>query len=334
MIKRIEHKQEQPLISIVVPIYKVERYLDECICSILNQSYEKLEILLVDDGSPDHCGEICDAYANGDSRIRVIHQSNQGLAETRNIGKNLATGEYLYYLDSDDYIEPDTIEIMVQKALETGADIVVGGFYMEYVNGEKKRNNSKDIILSLNSKEALGLYLYSRYINPIACGKLYRTELLDNVSYPKGRLYEDMATTYQVIAKAHKVIFCSYPFYHYVQRSSSIGKIANKELNKQLEQAVDEYWDYISDCAEIRDKAFAGRAFWHLVAYNRMICAGDKDDELYDRLKDEIEPLKIMGCKYTSLRKKIQLLLFKFCPSLYVNLYQKYFINKSEKMSE
>lgn len=321
-------------VSIVIPCYNVDQYVGKCIESVLNQTYKDLEIICIDDGSTDDTGNILNFYETKDTRIRVIHQINQGLAETRNIGKNLATGEYLYYLDSDDYIEPDTIEIMVQKAIETGADIVVGGFYIEYVNGEKKRNNSKDIILNLNAKEALGLYLYSRYINPIACGKLYHTELLDNVSYPKGRLYEDMATTYQVIAKAHKVIFCSYPFYHYVQRSSSIGKIANKELNKQLEQAVDEYWDYISDCAEIRDKAFAGRAFWHLVAYNRMICAGDKDDELHDRLKDEIEPLKIMGCKYTSLRKKIQLLLFKFCSSLYVKLYQNYFINKLEKMSE
>lgn len=321
-------------VSIVIPCYNVDQYVGKCIESVLNQTYKDLEIICIDDGSTDDTGNILNFYETKDTRIRVIHQINQGLAETRNIGKELTTGEYLYYLDSDDYIEPDTIEIMAQKAIETGADIVVGGFYIEYVNGGKKRNNSKDIILNLNSKEALGLYLYSRYINPIACGKLYRTELLDNVSYPKGRLYEDMATTYQIIVKAHKVIFCSYPFYHYVQRSSSIGKIANKELNKQLEQAVDEYWNYISDCAEIRDKAFAGRAFWHLVAYNRMICAGDKDDELHDRLKDEIEPLKIMGCKYTSLRKKIQLLLFKFCPSLYVNLYRKYFINKSEKMSE
>ena len=321
-------------VSIVIPCYNVDQYVGKCIESVLDQTYKELEIICIDDGSTDSTGNILDFYKTKDMRIRVIYQINQGLSETRNIGKDLATGEYLYYLDSDDYIEPDTIAVMLQKAIETEADIVVGGFYIEYADGIKKRNNSKDITLNLNSKEALGLYLYSRYINPIAWGKLYRKELLNNISYPVGKLYEDMSTTYQIIAKAHKVVFCSYPFYHYVQRKSSIGKIANKELNKQLEQAVDEYWDYISDCAEIREKAFVGRAFWHLVAYNRIICAGDRDAELHDRLKDEIKLLKTMGCKYTSVRKKLQLLLFKFCPSLYVNLYRKYFTNKSKEMSE
>ena len=322
----------QKKVSIVIPCYNVEQYVEKCLDSVIHQTYVNLEIICIDDGSTDTTGIKLDLIAQRDKRIQIIHQKNQGLAETRNIGKEIATGSYIYFLDSDDYIDMNAIEEMVRMAVENDADIIVSGFYMEFANGKKIRNYKRNVKICLSSSEALGLFLYTRYINPIACAKLYKSELLKDIWYPKGKLYEDMSTTYKVLEKSEKIIYTSSPYYHYIQRQGSIGKIANRQVNIQLERAVDEYWKTIKENMQIAQIACVGRAFWHLVVYNRLICAGSKDLRLADKLKYEITIGNVIKCKYISVRKKIKLLLFKISPSIYSELYKGFYVKKTGKM--
>ena len=322
----------QQKVSIIIPCYNVEQYIEKCLNSVINQTYGNLEIICINDGSTDGTGDILENFAKKDKRIMIIHQDNQGLAEVRNIGKNCASGDYIYFLDSDDYIDIETVEAMVKMLINNDVDIVVSGFYIEYMDGKKTRNNKREIKTCMSSNEALYLYLYTRYINPIACAKLYKKELLLDIAYPKGKLYEDMATTYKIIEKAEKVFYNSYPYYHYIQRKGSIGKIANKKLNIQLEDAVDGYWKHIKSNIQVSKNAYAGYCFWHLVVYNRIICAGEKDTKLEDKLRHEIAIGNIIKCKYISIRKKFQLLLFKISPYVYSEMYKNFVIKRNNEM--
>lgn len=322
------------LVSIIIPCYNVALYIERCLDSVMTQTYRNLEILCIDDGSQDKTGLLLDRIAQRDDRILVVHQRNQGLSAVRNMGKDMAKGRYLYYLDSDDYIESNTIEEMVKLLKETGADIVCSGFYLEYKNDRKIPNCRKRIKMELDAEKALGLYLYSGYVNPIAVAKLYRRELLQEIQYPVGKYFEDMSTTFRILMKAKKILYDSKPYYHYVQRGSSIGKIVDKRVNLQLEEAVDTYWDSIKNMNTVVKTAYAGRCFWYLIVYNRLICVKDRDKRLEDKIRRLIRPMEILRCPYMSGRKKGQLLLVRFFPVFYLQLYLCCYKYKKRRMSE
>lgn len=173
------------LISIIVPIYNVELYLHRCIDSILNQTYENLEILLIDDGSKDGCGLICDQYAKNDSRIKVFHIDNQGLSAARNLGFKMSNGQYIGYVDSDDWIEPDMYEKLLGRIEETKADVSVCGFWYESEKGDvNKRTYSTDRVY--NDTEALEALLVGELHNYV-WNKLYRRSVLSRGGYLPGR---------------------------------------------------------------------------------------------------------------------------------------------------
>ena len=264
-------------ISIIVPIYKVEPYLNRCIESILNQSYSNLEIILVDDGSPDNCPKICDFYANIDNRIIVIHKTNGGLSEARNYGLDIATGDYILFVDSDDYIRVDMCEVLLKNAMETNADMVVCDFY---------RVNNNSLLESSNNelrKEQINPDLYMhRFINErnscyvVSWNKLYVKRLFDDLRYPVGFIHEDEFLIHELVYKCTLISCISDKLYYYTQREDSImgsdfsakrmdvayaaleqykfsKKIGNKELKdfnaERLSDCLLKYTHYLNDSA-------------------------------------------------------------------------------------
>lgn len=217
-------------ISIIVPVYDVELYLQRCLDSIVNQTYQNLEIILVDDGSPDNCGIICDRYAAQDKRIKVIHQSNMGLSAARNKGLDTATGNYIGFVDSDDWIETDMFEYMLNNAMKYHADIVVCGRTEVYHNHQCHIAWKQEIIL--NREEAIGFLLEDSMLQNYLCDKLWRQELFGKIRFPEGRNYEDIAITYQLFEKAEKIVCLPECKYFYLQRNNSI--VQNKTLNNAV----------------------------------------------------------------------------------------------------
>lgn len=212
------------MISVIVPVYNVEPYLRQCIDSILAQTYRDFELILVDDGSPDNCGAICDEYARRDSRIRVIHQENGGLSAARNAGIDIATGEYISFVDSDDVILDTYLEMLLNVALTQQADISVCGM-MTFADGTTPNLVScQDVSVdAMSGRDAcMSIYRMDGRVPVMAWGKLYRTGLFEGIRYPAGRIHEDDATTPQVLYNADRVAITTAQLYLYRQRAGSI----------------------------------------------------------------------------------------------------------------
>ena len=205
-------------ISVIVPVFNVAGYLPQCVDSILSQDYGNLEVILIDDGSTDGSGEICDRYAALDSRVRAIHQKNGGAAAAKNAGLRLATGEYLAFADSDDYLEPDAYGFLMKALLETGADAVQGSFREVYRNRAEEQRISEEILEGYD-------YLL-RFPKDFSCAllwnKLYRRALFDGVFFEEGHKIDDEYFTYQGFLQPRKVVRMDRVVYNYRKRASSV----------------------------------------------------------------------------------------------------------------
>ena len=213
-------------ISIIVPVYKVEQYLSRCVDSLINQTYKNIEIILVDDGSPDCCGVICDEYAKRDSRIVVVHKQNGGLSDARNKGLDIATGDFIMFVDSDDWIDEKTCEKVLNNAIRNKSDIVVFGVNNVYDDGHVK-SFPPMFFDAISHSDAIKSLIYNipQYgIFNYACNKLYSRRLFDTMRFAKGRLAEDQGITYKLFHEAANVFVCKDTLYNYYQRSGSISK--------------------------------------------------------------------------------------------------------------
>lgn len=213
---------DTPLISVIVPVYKVKTYLDRCVQSIVNQTYPNLEILLVDDGSPDNCGCLCDAWAARDSRIKVIHKENGGLSDARNAGMAIATGEYMGFVDSDDYIAPKMYQLLYERMTADGSDIAACGVEMVFEAGSAPRMLTKSGSCVLSQEEAMRAIITESWLKQPVWYKLYKTVLIRDIPFPVGKYHEDVFWSYQAVARAEKVSVFDTPCYFYVQRGGSI----------------------------------------------------------------------------------------------------------------
>lgn len=234
------------MISIIVPVYNVEPYLRRCLDSIIEQTYRDLEILVIDDGSTDQSGKICDEYAELDERIRVTHTENRGLSCARNRGLDNATGDWIGFVDSDDWIEPDMYEVLLKRAEETGADIVECGYYKEFKNTSEEMPSVTEIISETDAIEAL---VYGK-ITGLVWNKVYKRDIFSTVRFPVGREFEDIYTTHKLVCDA-RVAKIKESYYHYVQRNSGISQcheinnltdnwVAHKKRYEDLEDRVSE----------------------------------------------------------------------------------------------
>ena len=217
---------EKELISVVVPIYNVEAYIRKSIESILNQTYRNLEIILVDDGATDNCPAICDEYAASDDRIKVIHKVNGGLSDARNAGVEAATGAYIGFVDSDDFLKPDMYEKLFNRLKETDADIVVCNYECVKVDGTPIEERNQNLSITdevLDSRQAVAHLCGPNYEYWVtAWNRLYKADVAKAVSFPKGKIHEDEYTAHMFYDKAEIIAGLSEPLYQYVIREDSI----------------------------------------------------------------------------------------------------------------
>ena len=275
-----------PKVSVIVPIYKVENYLNRCVDSILNQTYKNIEVILVDDGSPDKCGEISDSYAINDSRVKSLHKENGGLSDARNYGMRYLTGEYVVFVDSDDWIKEEMIETLVGLAMDLKADIVQSGFYYVYETYllYDDRYYSEDMLpIQLNKNELMREIVINERVKNFAWGKLYKTNLIKDLYFEKGVLFEDVFWAHKVMDRVDKYVICHKPMCYYLQRNDSIVStytFKNLDIIKGLKERhkfiEENYKELINESYKILTKTIL--LHYYLLNKNR-----DKDLDGYYR---------------------------------------------------
>ena len=211
----VVNKEYGPKISVIIPVYKVEEYLSQCVDSVLNQTYSNLEVILIDDGSPDNCPSLCDKYSEIDSRVIVIHKENGGLSSARNTGLDIATGEIISFIDSDDWIDSDMFERMMDLKIHTGANIVSCDWIMtDEINIYERVIRKKQYDPVISGKEATKEILMTN-ISSYVWNSLYDRRYWENIRFPIGRVFDDLSVNYKAFEKAETVAFIDEPFYKY-----------------------------------------------------------------------------------------------------------------------
>ena len=247
-VKRALEGEKAPLLSIIVPVYKVENYLPKCIDSILAQTFTDFELILVDDGSPDDCPALCDAAAEKDARVRVIHQKNGGLSAARNAGLDAARGAWIGFVDSDDYIAPEMYEVLYQAVQSTGADLAL----CDYAEVDEAGTPCPPMHVSLSEGELTGQELLKRasgLMVQLAWNKLYRRAIFTQLRYPEGKLNEDLFLIPEVCLQIQKAVVVPKALYYYVQRGGSIMS-GNKTLRHfDAAEAAQRYWECLVENA-------------------------------------------------------------------------------------
>lgn len=254
--------EEKDLISVIIPIYNVQDFLAQCVDSVLNQSYKNIEVILVDDGSPDNCGKICDEYKNKDVRVKVIHKKNGGLSDARNAGIENSSGEYLCFIDSDDIIHKDFIKCQYENIISTNSDISVCLFsrFFEEQSIDHVQTDNVDVQELDNNQLILKIFEKNNIHYISACTKLYKKSLFDNLRFEVGRLHEDEFIVFHIFSHCQKAIFVNAPLYFYRERPGSITMTKTyKEKN------LDGFYS-IQACYNF----FVGTQYEHL-ALNRLI---------------------------------------------------------------
>ncbi|MED4230140.1 glycosyltransferase family 2 protein [Priestia megaterium] len=236
-----------PDVSVIVPIYNVEELLPKCLRSIINQSLKNIEIILVNDGSTDSSGNICERFAEKDNRIKIIHKKNGGLSDARNAGLDIATGRYIGFVDSDDYIHKDMYKILLEAIVSHECDIAEGGYKEVYAD---EVISQESILVSekiYEKKSALVSAIVDHHCRTYVWNKLYKRELWKDIRFPYGKLFEDTFTTYKVINQSSKIIKLDRTLYYYYQRENSI--VNSKFTVRKLDQheALDEMMQFIEE---------------------------------------------------------------------------------------
>lgn len=313
------------LISVVVPVYNVEAYLARCIESIIAQTYRNLEIILVDDGSTDKSGKICDDYKTKYSNlIEVVHQKNRGLSGARNTGLGHAQGKYITFVDSDDWLSHDMIEIMYDNLKKYNAQISGIGFYQAYENGKLVANSSKTGICIMNKEEALGKFLFNNNLTVCVCGKLYQTSLWNTIKCPEGKLFEDQYTTYKLIEQAKVVVFNPSPKYYYFKRKGSIGHSTFSDRTYDLYWGVQEQYDYITrNYPALSAQMAVAKITWEIIFINMMLCGNKKDMPLILKTRMFVRKhiVEVIRCDDINGIRKVQICLFAYLFCLYKSIY-------------
>ena len=238
----MEKDAQRPLLSVIVPVYRVEQYLHKCLDSLVDQTYRNLEIILVDDGSPDSCGAICDAYAARDERIRVIHQENSGGSGARNTGLDHARGEFVAFVDSDDYLEKDMYAQLVVAAVGESADIVIGDFYMILETGISRRYSRMSVDTPLRQVQEMVL---ADRIPSYLWNKIYRRSLFDGIRFERIRGFEDLLVTPRLFQRAKKVVYVPHAGYYYnCMNMGALTAVFNHrpELNVEMKFGLFAAW--------------------------------------------------------------------------------------------
>lgn len=276
-------------VTVIIPVYNVELYLEEAVKSVIDQTYKNLEIILVDDGSTDDSGAICDIYKEKDSRIIVLHDKNEGLSEARNRGIRIASGEYICFLDSDDYFDTTFVQKMMESVNMTNADLAICQLWKIYPDGKKTGLKTNNHYLLLNRNEAFELmFTESGHIGVYAVNKMYKTELFSDISYPYAKYFEDSGTTYKLVGKSRKIVYYQEPLYYYrVNRPGSI-LFDKKKLDRFFDKCdfLDAMEEYFTDYdLSVRD-AFMSKYMSDIMGIlESCVVYSQVDSELWKRAK-------------------------------------------------
>lgn len=298
-----------PLVSVIIPVYKTEKYLEKCVRSVMDQTYRYLEIILVDDGSPDGCPEMCDKFADEDERVTVIHKENGGLSDARNKGMASSTGDYIFFLDSDDYISDNAIEILLSRSIKYNADIVCGDCYSVDETGKTidVGIGYSDIILSTD--EAIDYFAMKSWG---AWGKLYKSKIQKAVQFPFGKIHEDEAIMFHLLYRCKTIALVSENIYFYLKREGSITSVSYSKRKMDWFWA----WEKNTELLTVNNSNSLGKCIsktWDVALYNigNLIGSGDNRTEL-GQLSDFSKKnwSKIVFNKYVKFTKKIRVFLF------------------------
>lgn len=259
--------ERRQLISVIVPIYRVEQYLDRCLVSIVDQTYDNLEIILVDDGSPDRCSVICDTWAQKDSRIKVIHKKNGGLSDARNAGLAVASGEFISFIDSDDWLQPNFFSALFSAMVNSGAEVAECA--TTYVTEDGTAIKVREVAhpRTLDRVEALRRLVLEDGVYQTVWNKLYRRDAIQEIPFAVGKYNEDEFWTYKVFDRIHKLATVDIPLYNYLQRGTSIiGVGYNIRRLDGLEARFQrmEYLQKYDELASLACQQFLLDCMWHL----------------------------------------------------------------------
>ncbi len=317
-------------ISIIVPVYQVEKYLEKCINSILAQTYKNLEIILVDDGSTDNCPAICDRFQAEDPRIKVIHQENGGLSHARNVGMEHATGDFIGFVDSDDWIEPNMYEVLMSALQETGADVAVCNRQVEYEDSKPMQINQKSPEKKLYSPEDALRKIFNgeNSIFFYAWNKLYKRNVLADIEFPKGKLHEDIPWTTQVIGNAKGIVSIDCPLYHYIKRSESLTCNDSMAIRRGMDiiemftrqiAYIHEHYPNLEKLAIIKFQNTCLREYINFsLKYHHL----DTDGAYRRQLHRYFRQFKLISIpEYDGIKTTLGRILFRFCPNLLVKAY-------------
>jgi len=311
-------------ITIVVPVYNVEKYINLCVESILRQTYQDFSLILVDDGSTDNCGHICDQYAKNDNRISVIHKKNGGLSDARNAAIDRVNTKFITFIDSDDTISKYYLSILLSVITESGADIAQADFTRE-VNDLDNEGKSNDLFIYDNTTTLLKEYFTLGKVEKAAWGKVYATELFQDIRYPVGKLYEDSFTTYKLLLKVKKFARVSNLLYFYRINNSSIMHSFSKNRFDILSIRNDVKNNIGSRYFELKDYIDYFYMRFAFYTYNDCIQAG-MSSEFRDEMQEIEKNIRNLNPNTDIWEKKYVFMyhLMKFSPHMYAKWVQKF----------
>ncbi len=308
------------MISILLPVYNAEKYIRRCIDSILAQTYKDFELVVLDDGSSDGSGVICDEYAGHDARMRVIHTPNGGVGAARNRLVEAAKGEYIGFVDSDDYIEPNMFEILYNNLIEYDADVSLCGTRFVFSKTVQSNASDRGERRLFSPKEAVYKLIDNWTITCSPCDKLYKANMLEEIRFPEVTAFEDMLTVYRVLSNSSRIVYDDQLLYNYIKTPGSLlrnkfytGHLteidARREMTEQIGSAYPEFIPKL-EMNELKTK---------LYVCNRIIAESPEMRETYDRLSDEIKAgyKKIMRSQYAGRKVKIMATVMKTSDGLY-----------------
>ena len=306
----MKNKNMKDLISIVVPIYNVEKYLKTCVDSLIKQSYENIEIILVDDGSPDNSGKMCDEYKKEDNRIKVIHKKNGGLSDARNVGLEESKGKYIMFVDSDDFIEENCLELLYNNIVKYNKEISAGQLRRFKDLSELTTDKEQEKIEYYNMEDSMKHLLYNDKYTSSTGGKLFLKDLFEDIRFPYGKKYEDLATVYKLVYKSNGVVISNINVYNYfVARNESIMNENFSATRMDALYFTEEILSFIEkNIPEIRKSAIT-----RLIIECRDILVQIPNNKKYDEYKkiviDYIKKYKdeVLINKESPLKKRISL---------------------------
>ena len=310
------------LISVIIPVYLVEQYLERCVNSVLAQTYRNLEIILVDDGSPDRCGEMCDAYVEKDDRVKVIHKKNGGLSDARNAALDICTGEFISFVDSDDYVSEDFIETLYHAVKTHRTKLAVCGI----VKFDESGKYHVDYAPSNTEKRVSGEEIIQTVWRPAACNKLYHRSLFEGIRFPFGRLYEDLFIYHDILARVDSISFTGRNSYYYFNRQRSI-------MNKKYDiRNTDRVIGLDLRIKKLREMGYQELADQQLpYMFNDTVEAYEKlntTKSIEKKRRKEVKTIcnrhfwEMVFSRVFTVSQKAKISLFRFLPGVYLHVFR------------